>query len=69
VQEERKAAAKERLEEYEKKIKRRECEMVVQLMDYNWSGMCEYLPPIVKPDENKYRLLDVLATKPRQVPI
>jgi thiol-disulfide isomerase/thioredoxin len=69
LQEERKAAAKRRLEEYEEKMKRRECEKVVQLMDFNWCGVCEYLPPIIKPDESRYRVLDVIDTKPRQVTI
>jgi hypothetical protein len=69
MQEKHKAAAKGRLEEYEEKMKRSECKKVVRLMDFNWCGVCEYLPPIIKPDESGYRVLDVVDTKPRQVPI
>jgi hypothetical protein len=62
-------SSQRRLEEYEEKMKRRRCEKVVRLMDFNWFRVCKSLPPIIEPDEKRYRLLDVIDTKPRQVPI
>jgi hypothetical protein len=69
VQEERKLAAQRSTEEYEKALKRREVEEVLASMDYMWMGTPANLPPVQKPGNKRFRLMDVLANKPRVIPL